>query len=82
LEFEGYPENRTGYVPAPRQNQRMGGMADLVLSPNSHQLRSFFISNRSNIHESKDFPSRSPGLEEDLGSCYFELVSLSIQTLQ
>jgi len=62
-------------------------------SPNSHQLQSFFISNCSSIDEPEDFPSRSPGMEEDLGSCYhylkgnvhqpyFELVSLFVQTLQ
>jgi len=72
----------------------INGWQTLSASPNSHQLRSFFISNRS-IHDSEDFPSRSPGLEEDLGRCqchyclkgnihqpYFELVLLSIQTLQ
>jgi len=59
---------RIGPVMFPRldRNQRLSEST----SPNSYQLRSFFISNRSSIHESEDFPSRSPGLEGDLGSYY------------
>ena len=92
LEFEGI--RRIGPVMFPRLDRtQTHGKPSESASPNSRQLRSFFISNRSSIDESEDVPSRSPGLEEDLGSCYlyqkgnvhqpyFELVSLSIQSLQ